>query len=504
MFTSVSRGLRPGWLKAHRAGPLAAAACLLASACAVGPNFSQPAPPRLDRYGDPPGQRVLTGDGATQTIALGQPVDPAWWRQFKSPSLDALVAAGLKNSPTLEAAKAVLEASHNQARAGAGIFFPQLSGSASAEREQYSPVRLGQAAKPSTFNLYTVTGSVAYAIDLFGGERRNVEALLAARDRQRYAEGAAWLTLTGNIVDAAIARAGYADEADALADIVDLETAQRDSLTALYHGGAGALADVLVVEQQLAIDRQSVAQARQRQAAAVTLLKTLLGLENGEVTPAAPSLADLATPPGAPVSLPSQIVRQRPDILQAEAMVHQSSAQLGVATAALFPSISITGDYGANSLSLGKLESPQGVFWGIGPAITVPIFQGGTLWFGRKAAVANLRAAWADYRQTVLAALEQTADAMKALETDAQVSAASRASFDAAAAGARLAQANLAGGIVSTTSAATQQIAADRARLLLVAARSQWLQDVVTLDLASGGGWDGAEGATRVAAGDVK
>jgi NodT family efflux transporter outer membrane factor (OMF) lipoprotein len=466
-------------------------ACLLASGCAVGPDFTRPAPPRLERYAAQPGAGRLEADGQAQTIELGRPTDPVWWRLFGSPKLDDLVAAGLKNSPTLVSAREALQQSRDQARAGAGVFFPSLNGSFDAAREHSTPLLLGENGPGSTFSLYTLTGAVSYAVDLFGGERRGVEALNAAADRQRYAVGSAYLLLTGGVVDAAIARAGYAGQADTLDDIVRLDCAQRDILAAEYKAGTVAWPAVLAVEQQLDADRQSLAGARQRQAASTSLLQTLIGRETGEDAPPAPALDELTVPADAPVALPSQLVRQRPDILQAEASLHQASAQVGVATAALFPSISITGDYGAASTSLARLASPAGRFWSVGPSVDVPIFRGGALWFGRKAAQAAYRAAAADYRQTVLAGLEQVADSLKALDADAEVTAASRAAFDAASLNHTLTQANLKAGVVADYDAMTAEIEADRARLGLIAARSQRLQDVVALYLASGGGWSG-------------
>lgn len=333
-------------------------------------------------------------------------------------------------------------------------------------------------------------------MDLFGGERRSVEALVAAADQRRFAVGAAYLALTGNIVDAAIARAGYAEEAELLGEIVRLETGQRDSLKAQFRAGYGAWAGVLLAEQQLDADRESLAAMAQRQSASATLLQALLGREAGAPARAAPALNDLIVPKSAPVSLPSQIVRERPDILEAEAALHQASAEVGVATAALFPSISITGNYGAASLSLGRLGSPDGVFWGIGPSVNAPIFQGGQLRYARKAAQAAFLQSAAVYRQTVLAALEQVADSLKALDADAAISGASRAAFEAARDGVSLARANCAAGVIADYDATTLEIDAARIRLQLIAAKTQRLQDVVALYLASGGGWaaDGGSG----------
>jgi NodT family efflux transporter outer membrane factor (OMF) lipoprotein len=501
MFISMPiRGETQGRRARSRAG--IALACLMVGGCAVGPNFAHPSPPKADSYGAAYEGRRLEADGATQTVELGRPTNPTWWRLFGSPQLDGLVKAGLANSPSLAAARAALDQSREQARAGAGVFLPSLAGSATVERERSPPLRLGVPGQPSTFTLFTLGGSVNYVVDLFGGERRNVEALVATADRQRYALGAAYLALTGNIVDAAVARAGYAAQADALKDIVRLEAEQRDILTAQFKAGYGAWSSVLQAEQQLAADREGLALALQRQAASTTLLQMLIGREAGEDAPAPPTLDSLAVPEDAPVSLPSQIVRQRPDVLQAEAALHQASAQVGVATAALFPSINVTGDYGATSLSLGKLGSPQGVFWGIGPEVNVPIFQGGALWHARKGAQAAYRAAQANYRQTVLAALEQVADSIKALDADADVARASRSAFDAAQTVGTLAGINRRAGMADDYDEMTALIGADRARVQLIAAKAQRLQDVVALHLASGGGWtaQGGEGGLAAAA----
>ena len=481
-----------------------ALACALAGGCAVGPNFHAPAPPSLDRYPDQGVPSRLEADGAAQSIALGAPTDPQWWRLFGSPALDDLVGAGLKSSPTLASAREALAQSRDQARAGAGVFFPSLTASAGASHERVNPAELGQSGHGAQFDLYTASGSVSYALDLFGGERRQVEALNAQAGYQRHAVGAAYLLLTGGIVDAAIARAGYADEVATLSHIVGLDGDQRDILNAEYDAGLGALSAELAAEQQLDADQLSLALARQRLAASTTLLQTLMGHEPAEAAPPSPALADLAVPAEAPVSLPSRLVRQRPDILEAEASLHQASAEVGVATAAMFPSINLTGDYGADSLSLASLATPAARFWSVGPSIQVPIFRGGALWFGRKAAQAAYLKAASDYRQTVLAALEQTADALKALDADAAVSRASRTASDAAELNARLSDANRQGGVIADFDAMTAKIAADRARLTLTAAKSQRLQDVVALYLACGGGWNGQDPGSGAIAADAR
>ena len=220
-------------------------------------------------------------------------------------------------------------------------------------------------------------------------------------------------------------------------------------------------------------------------------MRKLLGREPAEESPPPPALADLEVPAAAPVSLPSQLVRQRPDILAAEANLHQASAEIGVATAAMFPSISITGDYGASSLSLAGLASPAGRFWSGGPTVDIPIFRGGELWYGRKAAQADYLKAQSDYRETVLAALEQVADSIQALSADASAFDADQAGLEAADLNRSLSHTNQTAGMVAEFDAMTTDIQADRAQLDLISAKAQRLQDFVALYLACGGGWTG-------------
>ena len=465
--------------------------CAMLSGCMLGPNFSRPAAPSLNRYGNT-ALPAMVADGVTQTPRLGTSPDQAWWHQFGSPALDALVASGLAGSPTLTSASAALDQSRDLARAGAGVFFPQVNATADATREHTAPALLDQTGSGSTFSLYTASGTVSYTLDLFGGERRGVEALRAQADYQRHALGAAWLLLAGNIVNAAIAHAGYTDDCAVLSDIVRMDAAQRDMLNARYTSGYGAWADVLVAEQQLAADRESLAVTQQHLAASTTLLNMLTGREPAAPAPPPPALGDLTLPADLPVSLPSELVHQRPDILEAEATVHQANAQIGVATAAMYPSISLTGSYGAASTALSRLTGTAGRFWSIGPGIDIPIFHGGQLRNNRRAAQAAHTKALADYRQTVLAALEQVADSLYALDTDARIAAASRTAFDAASANHTLGRANFSAGVIAEFDAMTLALVADRARLVLTGAKAQRLQDVVALDVASGGGWTGA------------
>jgi len=477
----------PGF--ALRLGASLALALGLLAACAVGPDFHRPAPPRTATYGPVPPPAVVAGDGARQALRPDGPASPDWWTAFRSPTLDALVEDGLRHSATLAQAVAVLTEAKQTAQAGAGVYVPQLGLNAAADRERSTPLRLGVQGAPTTFSLYTLSASVSYAVDLFGGERRRVEALNAGTDRARQSLAAARLLLEGNIADAAIARAGYEAEAESLAMILALERDQRDMLQAQYAAGRVGIGSLDLIVRQIAADEAARLAVVQRRDAAAGLVQQLLGREPGEARPDLPALDGLRVPGQLPAVLPSDVVRVRPDILEKEAALHQASAEVGVAEAALFPSIALTGDAGQANTALSHLGDPAGRFWSVGPSVTVPLVSGGTLWFGRKAAAAAWRAAAADYRQTVLAALEQVSDALRAVETDAKVADARRAAFDSAGLDQRLADVTADAGVTGAYDAGTARIALERARLDLIDARTQRLQDAVALFLATGGGW---------------
>lgn len=460
------------------------------SGCAVGPNFDRPAPPRTSQY-EPSG--AVQG-GQDFRIAYGADPEAGWWRLYGSSELDALVAEGLRASPTLAAAQAALRGSRDQLRAGSGIFYPQVGSDFAGGRERANSAEFGEPGKGATFDLFTLSASVDYALDLFGGERRTVEALKAQSEHQRQALGATWLALTGAIVDAAIAEAAYDAEAEALVDIVRQDELQRDVLTAEETAGTTSKSAVFLAIEQLTADQQLLAATQARTAQSEHLLKSLIGREPGETLPADPSAFDaLLTPREVPVSLPSRLAAARPDILQAEADLHQASAEVGVATAALFPSVSLSAASGLQNNVFADLPKAESRFWSYGFDVDAPLFTGGQRWFQRRGAQEAYRGALASYRQTVLNALQQTADALQALNADDQALAAARAGLDAASATHALAGVNVQAGMNSDFDASDYALTMDRLRIAYVAARALELQDMAALYLASGGGWPGTE-----------
>jgi NodT family efflux transporter outer membrane factor (OMF) lipoprotein len=478
---SISANVR-GWTRSALVGALAGLA-----GCAVGPNFKRPAPPHANQYD----AAIAETDAQGPRISEGA-VSADWWRLFGSDALDALVVEGLRASPTLQKAQAELAQSRDQVRAGAGVFYPSLSADLGAGRQLASPARFGVAGPGSQFNLFTLSSTLTYALDLFGGQRRTVESLRAASDRQSWQVGSAYLSLTGSIVDGAIAASAYDSETAALKEIVRLDEVERDAASSQASTGVDAYSTLYRVSQQLESDRQALDAAEQKDASARRLLKMLTGREPGEGLPAEPTAFDHLEPPvDAPVSLPAQLVRNRPDIRASEAALHQASAQIGVATAALFPSISLSATDGLESTAFSTLGAAQSRFWSYGVSADAPLFDGGARWFQRNAAKDAYRAALADYRQTVLAALQQTADALGALRSDAVAVRSAQAGMEAAAQGKALAEDNVEAGVSSVYDAVEYELAYQRARLVYVQAKAQELQDVVSLYLASGGGWRG-------------
>jgi outer membrane protein TolC len=302
-------------------------------------------------------------------------------------------------------------------------------------------------------------------LDVFGGERRTVEGLGAQVDAQRYAAKAAYLTLSANVVNTCIARAAYAAQIGATQALIALEVEQLHSIEAQVRAGTSPYANVLSQRSLIAANLPDI------------------GLDT------------LTLPQDLPVSLPSELARQRPDILAAEAQLHATSADIGVATAAMFPSFSLNATFGGAGTSLGNLTAASGRFWSIGPSLTAPLFRGGTLAAQRQAAIDAFEVQQANYRQTVLIAFGQVADALKALEHDAQALPAQGAARDTAAEALALLRTGYRTGLVAYIDVMTADVQYHQALVDTVQAVAQRQQDTVALFVALGGGWWNAPGA---------
>jgi NodT family efflux transporter outer membrane factor (OMF) lipoprotein len=459
-------------------------------ACAVGPNFHRPAPLDADRYtAEPLPAATIVADEQAQRFTAGTTLNADWWQLFKSAQLDAVVKQALANNQTLQASEASLRQSQDNLRAGYGVFFPQAGAELDAVRERIVPAQEGLKISPTVFNLMTLSGTVSYALDIFGGERRTVEGLKAQANYQRYVTYAAYLSLSANVVNTSVARAAYLAEVRVTEQLIELQKQQLHSTEVEVRAGTAAYSDVLSLQSLIATNQATLAPLKQKISQTEDLLATLEGVVPSKATLPDIDLSGLSLPVELPVSLPSDLARQRPDILASEAQLHAASANIGVATAAMFPSVSLSATYGGLGSNLNSLSAANGRFWSIGPSANIPVFQGGRLWYGRKAAIDAYRAAQANYRQTVIDAFAQVADSLKALEHDAQALQAQVDAQRAAAEALKLLQVNYRAGLVAYLDVWAADVQFHQASIGYLQALAQRYQDTVALFVALGGGW---------------
>ena len=432
-----------------------------------------------------------------QTVALGERVTAEWWTLFHSPVIDGLVKEAIASSPTLESASARLTAAQEAVTAASGALYPQVGVSASVTRGKLNAASFGlnpnQTPLPPNYNAYQLGPTVSYALDIFGVTRRQIEAKAASADVQRYQLDAAYQTLTGNIVTQALQVAALRAQLQAVRDVLDLDRQNLDLVRTERRAGSVPDTDVVSAQSQLVTDETLLPSPEQQLDMAGHALAVLLGRAPGEWAPPDLDLAALTLPGTLPVSLPSELVHQRPDILAAEAQLHAASAQIGVATAQLYPSITLSGSVGGAALDPGHLFNPASLMWSVAAGLTEPVFDGGTREAERRAALAEFKASAADYRQTVLQAFGQVADTMQALAHDAQLLADQRQALDVASESVRLQRISYSGGGSGILPLLDAQRQYQQARRGYVRADAQRYQDTIQLLVAMGGGWWGAD-----------
>ncbi len=463
---------------------------VLLTGCAVGPDFVRPEPPPVKRYthGSAP-TATVEADGLAQRFNLGGKIAAEWWQLFKSAKLNAVVREAVSGNLGLQAADANLRQSQANLQAGYGIFYPQLDAAFSPVRQQFSPARFGSTSSSTIFNLFTLSTTVSYSLDVFGGERRAVEGLQAQKDFQNYTEIATYLTLTGNIINTVIARAAYRAEVEATEQLITILRKQIEITEKQVEAGTVPFLNVVSLRSQLASVEATLPPLKQKLSQTGHLQANLAGQTPAEWNPPEVGLEDMTLPTDIPVSLPSELVRQRPDILSAEAQLHSDSAKIGVATAALFPNISLTGMYGFNNQSLASLFMSSGNFWSMGANFAQPLFHGGTLWFNRKAALETYQSSLANYRQTVVSAFAQVADTLRALEHDAEALAAQLRSLNAADESLWLVNTNYQAGLVNYLQVLTVDSQYQQAKIGYLQILAQRFQDTVAFFVSLGGGW---------------
>lgn len=466
---------------------LCAALSLCLAGCTLGPDFQRPPAPQVEGYRS---ASEWGGHGGGTQAAAGAQDTAAWWRRFGCAKLDAVVDEALAHSPTLETARATLSQSENSLKAGEGVFYPEVDASFGLARQRPSPFRLGPATPASgLFNLYTLGATISYSLDPFGVQRRAVERLGAQADAQRYAAAAAYLTLSASVVDAVIAYAGYSEQWRVAQHNADLA---RDQLALLRVQAASGLVSETAVQQQAmqyAQVRATLAPLARQQSQSLHLLSRLLGRASSQPLPPLPRLDELHAPAMPPLTLPSELVHQRPDILQAEAELHEANAALGVATAQMWPSVSLAADAGFGHPTLNGLTDWSNRFWSVGPTATTTLSQGGSQTFQQRAAADAVQGAQARYREVVLVAFSQVADALAGLQYDAGAWAASTDATAAARRQWQLAGVNANAGLFNRQQVQAAEIAYGDEQNLQVQAQVLRLQDSVALYAALGGSW---------------
>ncbi len=471
-----------------------AAALFFLSGCAAGPDFQRPAAPAVDRYTrDASLEKTSSADvpgGEEQRFLKERDIPADWWTLFQSPQLNGLVERSLKANPTVQAGQAALRQARELVRAQQGFYYPTVQGSYSASRQRES-----QALSPTLssgndiFNLHTAQLSVSYAPDVFGLNRRQVEALAAQADAQRFQLEATYLTLTSNVVAAAIQEASLRAQLAAARDIVAINGKSLDLLRRQFAVGAVAGIEVAAQEAALAQAEQALPPLQKQLDQTRNLLAALAGRLPAEPSEEAFELSALRLPQDLPVSLPSRLVEQRPDVRAAEEQLHSASAEIGVATAEMLPQFTITAAGGGVATQFGQMFASGNPFWSVAAGVSQTVFAGGTLLARKRAAQAAFDQAAAQYRATVIAAFQNTADALYALQADADALRAAVNSERAAKRSLDLVQKQLQVGQVNYLALLASQQAYQQALISLAQARANRFADTAALFQALGGGW---------------
>ena len=461
------------------------------SACAVGPNYKPPAAPPGPGFVAPGALPATTASaplagGEAQHFVDGLDIPGQWWTLFQSAQLNALIERGIANSPTLEAAQAALREANENVAAERGSYFPSVSGSYQAERARSSAA---PAAGTYLYTLHTASVSVSYTLDAFGGTRRQVEELQAQADYEQFALEAAYLSLTANIVTAAVNEASLRAQVAATEDIARSEQMQLDITQRRVTAGGAARADVLQQQATLQGTLANLPSLRSQLAQERNQLAAYVGVPPADYAGAEISLDSLTLPVELPVSLPSKLVEQRPDVQEYSALLHKATAQVGVATANMLPQITLSGSYGGAASHFSDLFSPASAVWSAIAGVTQPLFKGGQLMHQRRYAIAAAQEAAANYRSTVITAFQNVSNTLYALQGDADALAAETTAERSAAESLNLVQAQFKSGGASYLQVLTAEQTYQTAAIALVKARAQRYADTAALFQALGGGW---------------
>lgn len=409
---------------------------------------------------------------------------------FQSPQLNALIDKSLKANPTITAAQAALRQAQEFVYAQQGFYYPTIQANVSPSRQRNSATIAPTLNSGETiFNLYTAQVSVGYVPDVFGGNRRQVESLKAQAEAQRFQLEATYLTLTSNVVAAAVQEAGLRAQIAAAKDIIEVNTKSLELLRQQFAAGYAAGLEVAAQEAALAQAQQALPPLQKQLEQMRNMLAALAGRFPGEESAETFDLSTLRLPEELPISLPSKLVEQRPDVRAAEAQLHAASAQIGVAISNMVPQFTISAAKGGTATVFSQMFSDGNPFWFVIGNVTQTLFAGGTLLHRKRAAEAALDQAGAQYKSTVLAAFQNVADTLYALQADADALKAAVNSERAAKVSLDLVRKQLEFGQVNYLALLTAQQAYQQAVISRTLAQTNRFSDTVALFQALGGGW---------------
>ncbi|MBU3556421.1 efflux transporter outer membrane subunit [Polynucleobacter sp. Ross1-W9] len=470
------------------------------SACAVGPDFKQPEAPKTSSYTETPLAKKLTPapgvpGGTDQEFVEGADIEAQWWELYKSPELDALIKRALEQNPNLGAADAALRAAQENVNAQiGGQYFPAIGVGANALRQKQPSAVYGMNYGSDTYNLYNTTVNVTYKLDVFGGARRAVEGARAQAEVAQFQLEGAYLSLTANVVTSAVREAALRAQMQATEEILKAQTNLAEVTEKQLIIGTVSKVDVTSQRTLVSNSQVDLFNYERNLAFARNQLAVLVGEIPSNANIAKFDLANLHLPEKLPLSVPSSLVRQRPDVRAAEAQLKAQNAFVGVATANLLPQFNITGSIGAASLTSNGLFGPNSALWSLGGGILQPLFQGGQLLAQRRGAIANYELAAFQYQATVLNAFQEVANALRALETGAQALKAASDAERYAYETLDLVQQQYKLGTASYLAVLYYQNQYQQAKVKSVSAQATRFSDTAALFAALGGGWWNREG----------
>jgi NodT family efflux transporter outer membrane factor (OMF) lipoprotein len=479
-------------LQTHLLGAVSLLAIL--GGCAVGPDFKKPDAPSVSSYTPAPLSNPTATPGAVagdaQKFVEAADIGGDWWTEFRSPALDALVEQSLKNNSDLKAAEATLRQAHENVIAQKGAFYPQV-GAQFAASHQEQPMTLAPVPNNNSFqyNLFTPQLNISYAPDIWGLTRRTVESYQAQADATRYQMLATYTTLVNNVIATAVEEAATRAQIVSTNRMIAAEKTSLDILQYQKDRGYASGVDLAAQVSALAAVETMLPPLIKQEAQYHDQLAVLIGKFPAETPAETLNLSDLTLPANLPVSLPAALVSQRPDVMQAESNLHAASAQIGIAVANRLPNITLSGNAGSSALVLNQLFQPGTEFWTVAANLTAPIFDGGTLLHQERAARAAFDASAAQYRSTVLGAVQNVADTLVALQQDAEAVKAASAADAAAKTTLDITERQLQDGYTNTLGLLNAQQVYQQAEITLLGAQSARFADTAALFQALGGGW---------------